>query len=91
MPLFKTITPSSTTQVYIWKVEESLEVLSQNVNLTPHCQARFDSMKSELHRKGFLSIRHLLHVAGYTDKDLFYTSNGKPHLNDGKHISITHS
>jgi len=91
VPLFKTITPNATTQVYIWKVEESLEELSQNVNLTPHCKARFESMKSELHRRGFLSIRHLLHVAGYTDQDLYYTENGKPHLHDGWHISITHS
>ncbi|RXG33218.1 4'-phosphopantetheinyl transferase family protein [Leeuwenhoekiella marinoflava] len=91
MPLFKTITPNATTQVYIWKVEEPLEELSQNVNLTPHCKARFESMKSELHRRGFLSIRHLLHAAGYTDPDLYYTENGKPHLHDGKHISITHS
>ena len=91
MPLFKTITPNATTQVYIWKVEESLDVLAENVNLTPHCKARFESMKSELHRRGFLSIRHLLHTAGYTDQDLYYTENGKPHLKDGKYISITHS
>ena len=91
MPLFKTITPNATTRVYIWKVEESLEELSQNVLLTPHCKARFESMKSELHRRGFLSIRHLLHVAGYTDQDLYYTENGKPHLKDGRLISITHS
>jgi len=91
VPLFKTITPNATTQVYIWKVEEPLEELSQNVNLTPHCKARFESMKSELHRRGFLSIRHLLHQAGYTDQDLYYTENGKPHLHNGKHISITHS
>ena len=91
MPLFKTITPNPTTQVYIWKVEESVEELEKNVNLTPHCRARLESMKSELHRRGFLSIRHLLHEAGYTDQDLFYTENGKPHLHDGKYISITHS
>jgi len=91
VPLFKTITPNPTTAVYIWKVEESLVELSRNVNLTQHCQVRLNSMKSELHRRGFLSIRHLLHVAGYTDQDLYYTDNGKPHLRDGKHISITHS
>lgn len=91
MPLFKTITPNPTTQVYIWKVEESVEELEKNVNLTPYCRARLESMKSELHRRGFLSIRHLLHEAGYTDQDLFYTDNGKPHLQDGKYISITHS
>ncbi len=91
MPLFKTITPNATTKVYIWKVEESIEELMLRVNLTPHCKARFESMKSELHKRGFLSIRHLLHEAGYTDKDLYYTENGKPHLFDGRFISITHS
>ena len=91
MPLFKTITPNPTTTIYIWKVEEPLEDLEQNVNLTSHCSARLESMKSELHRRGFLSIRHLLHEAGYTDQDLYYTDNGKPHLRDGKYISITHS
>jgi phosphopantetheinyl transferase len=29
--------------------------------------------------------------AGYTDFDLHYDEFGKPHLNDGKHISISHS
>ena len=33
----------------------------------------------------------MLRLAGYTDYELFYTEDGKPHLKDGKHISITHS
>ena len=48
-------------------------------------------MKSESHQKGFLSVRHLLRDVGYTDQDLFYDDYGKPHLKDGKCISITHS
>ena len=48
-------------------------------------------MKSDLHRRGFMSIRHLLALEGYTDFDLYYDDYGKPHLNDDKHISITHS
>ena len=48
-------------------------------------------MKSEIHRRGFLSIRHLMAEAGYVDKDLFYDDFGKPHLKDGNYISITHS
>jgi phosphopantetheinyl transferase len=48
-------------------------------------------MKSDLHRRGFMSVRHLLAEVGYTDFDLFYDREGKPHLKDGKHISITHS
>ena len=52
---------------------------------------RVNTMKSEIHQRGFLSVRHLLREFGYTDKDLFYDKNGKPYLKDGKYISITHS
>jgi phosphopantetheinyl transferase len=48
-------------------------------------------MKSELHQKGFVSIRHLLKEVGYADADLIYDEFGKPHLKNGKFISITHS
>ncbi len=48
-------------------------------------------MKSEIHRRGFMSIRHLMAEAGYVDQDLFYDDLGKPHLKNGKNISITHS
>lgn len=91
MPLHKTITVNANTKALIWKIEESLEALSQGIELTPHCQKRFDSMKSEIHRKGFMSIRHLLAEVGYMDKDLYYDDFGKPHLHNGKRISITHS
>jgi len=91
MPLYKTITINSHTTVYIWKIEEDISTLSRNIKLTNHCQQRVDGMKSELHQRGFMSVRHLLAEAGYTDFDLYYDSQGKPHLKDGKHISITHS
>lgn len=91
MPLYKTITVSSTIKVYVWKIEEAEDELAQGIELTPHCQNRMIGMKSEMHRKGFLSIRHLMGEAGYVDADLYYDSVGKPHLNNGKHISITHS
>ena len=91
MPLFKTITVRQSIRLYIWKITESEEELGQNVKLTPHCQDRMDGMKSQLHRRGFLSIRHLMAEEGYTDFDLYYDQAGKPHLKDGKHISITHS
>jgi phosphopantetheinyl transferase len=91
MPLFKTITVDERTKVFIWKIEESFEWLAKDVKLTEHCQNRVNSMKSEIHRRGFMSIRHLLAEAGYTDFDLYYDEEGKPHLKDGNHISITHS
>lgn len=91
MPLYKTITVNSTTKVLIWKIEESFEELSKGIELTAHCDSRVQNMKSDLHRRGFMSVRHLLAKEGYTDRDLYYDENGKPHLKDDKHISITHS
>lgn len=91
MALYKTITVNEHTKVLIWKIEESFEALNEAVTLTKHCQERLDGMRSEIHQRGFLSVRHLLAELGYTDFDLYYDDKGKPHLKDGKHISITHS
>ena len=99
MPLYKTIRVSPTTTVYIWKISEDIETLSKRfyhkqdttLNLTENSINRLASMKSELHQRGFLSIRHLLAEASYTDFDLYYDEQGKPHLKDNKFISITHS
>ncbi|UJH89937.1 4'-phosphopantetheinyl transferase superfamily protein [Antarcticibacterium sp. 1MA-6-2] len=91
MPLYKRITVDKDTKVFIWKVEESFDWLSRGIELTDNCSRRVEGMKSEIHRRGFMSIRHLLAEAGYEDKDLYYDDLGKPHLHDGKNISITHS
>ena len=91
MALYKTITVNEHTKVFIWKIEEPYEWLAKDVKLTEHCQNRVDRMKSEIHRRGFMSIRHLLAQAGYTDFDLYYDNEGKPHLRDENYISITHS
>mgnify|MGYP001597777156 FL=1 len=91
MPLYKTITVNSATKVLIWKIEESFDTLLKNIELTAENTGRLNSMKSILHQKGFLSIRHLLALEGYTDYDLYYDTNGKPHLKDELNISITHS
>jgi 4'-phosphopantetheinyl transferase len=91
MPLYKTLIPNSQTTVKIWKITESFDQLMQPITLRTESLERVLGMKSELHQRGFLSVRHLLAEFGYTDEDLFYDDNGKPHLKDGKHISITHS
>ena len=91
MPLYKTISVNSQTTVKIWKIEESYDALLKPLDLKPQSLERVLGMKSNLHQRGFLSVRHLLRDFGYTDQDLFYDDNGKPHLKNGKHISITHS
>lgn len=95
MPLYKTINISSTagtnTKILVWKITESFDELHDEVVLNMKNRIRLDNMKSDLHQRGFLSVRKLLQEAGYNDLDLYYDEFGKPHLNDGKHISITHS
>lgn len=91
MPLFKSLTINSGTQLLLWKVIESESELAAEVELTEHCQDRMEGMKSEMHRRAFLSIRHLLAERGYQDRDLYYNEQGKPFLKDNTRISITHS
>lgn len=91
MPLYKTITVTPQTKVYIWKIEESFEELEGGISLTENSKLRLSKMLSEIHQRGFLSVRHLLQQAGYSDQDLMYNKNGKPDLKDGTCISITHS
>ncbi|MGB5980761.1 MAG: 4'-phosphopantetheinyl transferase superfamily protein [Nonlabens sp.] len=91
MPLYKTLNNRSATKVYIWEIEESEAWLRTGIKLSKNSMERLLTMSSELHRRGFLSIRHLLCAAGYSDLDLYYSSEGKPFLRDGRHISITHS
>jgi len=91
MPLYKSLAINADTQLHVWKITESPEELTANVCLKDVCQLRVSNMKSEQHRKGFLSVRMLMQHAGYTDFDLYYDSDGKPHLKDGNNISITHS
>ena len=91
MPLYKSVTIDAETQLLVWKNTESFEELSTAVNLKDVCVLKMAKMKSESHRKAFLGVRMLMQHIGYTDFDLYYSADGKPHLKDGKNISITHS
>lgn len=91
MPLLKTIALNNYTQLLVWKITEPFNELFRSVVLKDVSLARLEGMKAESHQKGFLSVRKLLMEAGYTDFDLYYDEFGKPHLKDGKHISISHS
>ncbi len=91
MPLYKSLVLNSQTIVKIWKISESKDFFLDQFVLKSESLERVNGMKSELHQRGFLSVRMLLAEFGYADEDLIYDTFGKPHLKDGKHISITHS
>lgn len=87
----KTFIINQFSQVHVWEITESFEDLFDQVYLKDESLLRLNNMKSELHQRGFLSIRLLLQQLGYNDDDLYYDEFGKPHLRDGKNISISHS
>jgi phosphopantetheinyl transferase len=91
MALYKIIDLERKTKILVWKITETFDELFRAVALKDVSLARLENMKSQSHQKGFLSVRKLLVEAGYTDFDLYYDVFGKPHLNDGTHISISHS
>lgn len=91
MPLYKTITVDSKAKILIWKLEEDLNELKDNLTLSQTCIERLGILKSELHQRQFLSIRHLLTAAGYSNEDLYYDHQGKPHLKGENYISVSHS
>jgi phosphopantetheinyl transferase len=91
MPLFKIINHNKNTTIFIWKIDESLVQLEKSVKLNDRSIKRIQGMRSESHKKGFLAVRKLLETAQLTDFDLYYTNDGKPHLKDGRIITISHS
>ena len=91
MPLHRIIHINETTTAYFWYITEDVTSLFRAVSLQDTSLFRLEGMKSEEHQRGFLAVRMLLQHLGYTDYDLTYDEAGKPHLSDGKHISISHS
>ena len=103
MSLYKVIILSKSTKLYLWKITEDFDALFKAVSLKKSSLERLQSMKSESHKKGFLSVRMLLQHLDYTDFDLYYDEFGKPHLkpqnchtercqsDTNSHISISHS
>jgi phosphopantetheinyl transferase len=91
MAFYQSIDLTPDTSAHFWKIDEDFNTLFRSVALKDVSLARLEQMKSESHQKGFLAVRMLLQHLGYTDFDLSYDDSGKPHLNDGKTISISHS
>ena len=91
MSLYSTILHDSKTEILVWKITESLDQLLLEATLNEKSKARLNAMKSVSQQRGYLSVRKLLQEKNYSDFDLYYDEFGKPHLSDGKHISVSHS
>lgn len=91
MPLLDTIHINEKTQLYIWKVTETIDELLKNVFMNNSHKERYDTISNETQKKNFLATRATLKNIGYDPDELFYDEAGKPFLKGGKHISISHS
>ncbi|MFT6748183.1 MAG: 4'-phosphopantetheinyl transferase [Flavobacterium sp.] len=93
MTFYKKFQINTETQLYVWKITETLSELQTASVLADRSINRLNGMKSESHQKGFLAVRQLLQHLNYSDFDLIYDATGKPKLtkNENLHISISHS
>jgi len=74
--------------VYIWHITETLEELLDSN--TKEIQSQSLIYKNETHRKQFLAKSLLIKELNLIDK-ISYLPNGKPVLDEGQYISISHS
>ena len=80
-------------EIYLWKIEESIEELSSltlnGKRLLTEAQSRF---KAPARQREWLAVRALLQQTPYRKLEILYHSNGKPYFgNSERHISISHT
>ncbi|WP_143866462.1 MULTISPECIES: 4'-phosphopantetheinyl transferase family protein [Bacteroides] len=78
----------------VWKMEESLDVLLALLPSTRKlsCEKELLRFASEQRKREWLSVRVLLYAMLQEDKEIVYSSEGKPFLSDHSfYISISHT
>ena len=91
MPIYKHHQLNSIANLWVWHITEDEQSLAKSLPLTPHCNERLQAMSHSNQRKGFLAIRSLVEIAGLSLNQLIYTTDGKPYLEHGPHISFSHT
>lgn len=94
MPIFFKKQINNNIIIGVWKISESLEWLVSNINLDKKDSEIFNSFKTELRKKHWLTYRILLKelIDSKSDLKILYNESGKPHLkNSNNNISVSHS
>jgi len=94
MPLLKNYLGNNVNQyfkLYFWNIVESEKDLYKGLKFNSILKEKINKKKSLDHRKGILSIRQLLKKTGISNENQYYDDIGRPFLNDGRHISFSHS
>ena len=91
MPIIQKIEDSSFT-IALWKLEESVDVLMNNLNLDDCDRNTFSAFKLEKRKLEWLASRVLLKSLLNKDCKIEYNSEGKPSISNSEYnISISHS
>ena len=94
MPILKNYLGKNANQhfkLYFWNIIETEEDLYEGLKFNSILKEKINKKKSLDHRKGILSIRQLLKKTGISNENQYYDDIGRPFLNDGRHISFSHS
>jgi len=94
MPVLKNYLGNNAKQnfkLYFWNIIESEKDLCKGLKFNSMLKEKINEKKSLDHRKGILSIRQLLKKTGISNENQYYDDIGRPFLNDGRHISFSHS
>lgn len=78
-------------QLAIWDHATDLGGMDPVKLLTVTESEQYHGFKSASRKAEFLTVRRLLQALGGNGATIVYKENGRPHLSDGRFISITHS
>lgn len=93
MPLYRKSLLTPNTTLGIWEIEEDPETLKSDLLLSPEDEHFYQTLRSDLRKKHWLSYRNILsEIVGKEEAMLRYDEHGKPEpLNHKYHLSATHS
>ena len=78
-------------QIGIWHITESSNTLFNNASLSDFEIDLLNKIKNENRKKQWLATRCLLNEIYNNETEILYNENGKPKLEDGTHVSISHT
>ncbi len=79
-------------QLGLWKMDEDVQALLNNIQLSASDEVILSLKKNDARKKEWLAVRNLLKAMNPGSIQIHYNSDGKPFLTDQlTHISISHS
>ena len=90
MPIYQTKNVSNSIKIGVWKITETKEELSKTLINRGFNKATLYQTKNKQRLKQWIATRLLL-CEFFDNEPIVYDNLGKPHLNNGWFISISHS